>query len=310
MNTAAAPSGNWRWRYRAEMLTPAIAQRLKEMASMYERQAAADFLADLEYELRLPGHPVRLGLADGQHERHLRISGCARRPDTDSMAGRAADRIARAADYRARERPHVEPAGAAAAVLLDRRDPELGGADPDAARFGAVDGGGSAVDSGCVDQHQHGALPRVRGGPAAGRSAHARLRHAEPVYRVGGGGGFGAAGNPVVVAGQRNRRRAHSAAGAAVILYRGGGVFRRGDLYDSHHARVSAGRSGSVPQDEGGEARVGGERPRDFRIDRRHAADHEATGMGAVLHMAGAVLHVSIFLGGCGAQRVRRFRSA
>src|ERR1022692_655631 len=106
------------------------------------------------------------------------------------MAGRAADRIARAADYRARERPHVEPAGAAASVLLDRRDPELGGVDRDAARFGAVDGGGSAVDSGCVDQHQHGALPRVRGGPAAGRSAHARLRHAEPVYRVGGSGGF------------------------------------------------------------------------------------------------------------------------
>ena len=37
MNTPAVPSGNWRWRYRAEMLTPAIAQRLKEMVSMYER---------------------------------------------------------------------------------------------------------------------------------------------------------------------------------------------------------------------------------------------------------------------------------
>src|ERR1035438_7533163 len=129
------------------------------------------------------------------------------------------------------------------------------------------------------------------------------------VHRAGGGGGVGAAWIPVAAVGQHDRGRAHPAAGADILLYRGGGILRRGDLYDSHHARVSAGRSGSVPQDEGGEARVGGERPRDFRIDRRHAADHEATGMGAVLHMAGAVLHVSIFLGGCGAQRVRRFRS-
>jgi len=37
MNTPAVPSGNWRWRYRAEMLTPAMAQRLKEMVSLYDR---------------------------------------------------------------------------------------------------------------------------------------------------------------------------------------------------------------------------------------------------------------------------------
>ena len=37
MNTPAVPSGNWRWRYRAEMLTPAMAQRLKEMVSTYDR---------------------------------------------------------------------------------------------------------------------------------------------------------------------------------------------------------------------------------------------------------------------------------
>jgi len=37
MNTPAVPSGNWLWRYRAEMLTPAIAQRLKEMVSTYDR---------------------------------------------------------------------------------------------------------------------------------------------------------------------------------------------------------------------------------------------------------------------------------
>jgi 4-alpha-glucanotransferase len=37
MNTPAVPSGNWRWRYRAEMPTPEIAARLKEMVSTYDR---------------------------------------------------------------------------------------------------------------------------------------------------------------------------------------------------------------------------------------------------------------------------------
>ncbi len=37
MNTPAVPSGNWLWRYREEMLTPAIAQRLKGMVSTYDR---------------------------------------------------------------------------------------------------------------------------------------------------------------------------------------------------------------------------------------------------------------------------------
>jgi 4-alpha-glucanotransferase len=37
MNTPAVPSGNWRWRYCAEMLTPAMAARLKEMVSTYDR---------------------------------------------------------------------------------------------------------------------------------------------------------------------------------------------------------------------------------------------------------------------------------
>jgi 4-alpha-glucanotransferase len=37
MNTPAVPGGNWRWRFRAETLTPAIAQRLKDMVSTYDR---------------------------------------------------------------------------------------------------------------------------------------------------------------------------------------------------------------------------------------------------------------------------------
>lgn len=37
MNTPAVPSGNWRWRYRAEMLTDEIAERLKELVTTYDR---------------------------------------------------------------------------------------------------------------------------------------------------------------------------------------------------------------------------------------------------------------------------------
>ncbi len=37
MNQPATLGGNWRWRYRAEMLTPEIAGRLAELTGLYER---------------------------------------------------------------------------------------------------------------------------------------------------------------------------------------------------------------------------------------------------------------------------------
>ena len=37
MNQPATLGGNWRWRYRAEMLTPKIAGRLRELTTLYER---------------------------------------------------------------------------------------------------------------------------------------------------------------------------------------------------------------------------------------------------------------------------------
>jgi 4-alpha-glucanotransferase len=37
MNTPAVPSGNWRWRYRQQALTPQLAHRLREMAEIYDR---------------------------------------------------------------------------------------------------------------------------------------------------------------------------------------------------------------------------------------------------------------------------------
>jgi 4-alpha-glucanotransferase len=37
MNLPGRPGGNWRWRFRSEMLTSAIQQRLKELTSLYQR---------------------------------------------------------------------------------------------------------------------------------------------------------------------------------------------------------------------------------------------------------------------------------
>jgi 4-alpha-glucanotransferase len=37
MNLPGRPGGNWRWRFRAEMLTPEIVQRLKELTWLYQR---------------------------------------------------------------------------------------------------------------------------------------------------------------------------------------------------------------------------------------------------------------------------------
>jgi 4-alpha-glucanotransferase len=37
MNQPATLGGNWRWRYRSEMLTPEIARRLRELVELYER---------------------------------------------------------------------------------------------------------------------------------------------------------------------------------------------------------------------------------------------------------------------------------
>ena len=37
MNLPAVPSGNWKWRMRPDQLTPAVAARLRDLTSLYER---------------------------------------------------------------------------------------------------------------------------------------------------------------------------------------------------------------------------------------------------------------------------------
>src|SRR5450432_1023973 len=85
-------------------------------------KAAIKFLADLEHELRFPRHPVWLGLADGQYERHLWLSGRERGFPRHPLAGRARHRRHHPAVDRPVQRPLLDPAGPAASVYPRRRD--------------------------------------------------------------------------------------------------------------------------------------------------------------------------------------------
>src|SRR5258706_4515807 len=149
-----------------------------------DAQTPAAILADLEHELRVLRDPVRLGTADGEHERHLRIPWRACRPNPNFMAGRTAHRSHRAANHRTPERSYLGPSGKASAILPHWRDLEFTRVAPDAQFFNIVDGRGTALGSGCLYQHQHGAIPRLRCGPSAGRAAHAWVRDAKPLYRT------------------------------------------------------------------------------------------------------------------------------
>jgi 4-alpha-glucanotransferase len=40
MNLPGTASGNWRWRFRPGELTPNLAQQLREMVELYDRNAA------------------------------------------------------------------------------------------------------------------------------------------------------------------------------------------------------------------------------------------------------------------------------
>jgi 4-alpha-glucanotransferase len=42
MNRPGIPAGNWRWRYRAEMLTESLLDRLGDFTELYERAPAGE----------------------------------------------------------------------------------------------------------------------------------------------------------------------------------------------------------------------------------------------------------------------------
>src|SRR5450631_1561196 len=74
--------------------------RREKRDRLNDSKTTQELLADLEHEFWVPRHPVWLGIADGQHERHLRISGRSRGPDSDPVARGPAHRSAGAAYHR------------------------------------------------------------------------------------------------------------------------------------------------------------------------------------------------------------------
>src|SRR5512143_3908493 len=82
-------------------------------ARSWHGEAAIECPATLQHELRLPGHPVRLGPAAGQHVGRVRAAGRAPGPGAAALAGGAHDRPAGATDHRGPERSYLGSAGAA-----------------------------------------------------------------------------------------------------------------------------------------------------------------------------------------------------
>src|ERR1051326_8372590 len=83
-------------------------------------QTTSEFLANLEYELRLSRHSVWLGIAAREHERHLQLSRGERIGHTAPLVGGPRDRIDRSANHRRHERSHVELAGTSPSVFSGR----------------------------------------------------------------------------------------------------------------------------------------------------------------------------------------------
>jgi hypothetical protein len=134
---------------------------------------------------------------------------------------------------------------------------------------------------------------------------------AEFVYRTGRGHRVGAAVAPdecVSPAASRWGRARDSDDGAAFVLHRGCRVSGRGAVDDCDDEGVSTGGSGGISQSESGEVRAGSKREGDCARDCGDAGHDAQAGAGAVVHLVGAVLHVAVFPGCCGAQRFRRAR--
>ena len=216
--------------------------------------------------------------------------------------------------HRACERPHVEPAGAAAALFSDGRDPEFAGADPDAAIRRLC--GWRRGCCGFWTRRINISMEPFRAFVADMLPEEQRTRGFAMQSLFIGLGAVVASALPWLltnvfgVAGGARRTAFRCRCGSRSTSAR-----RRSSARccgpSSTTQRVSAGGSGSVPQDEGREARHRGERAGDSgsrsRRCRRPCASWRWV---QIRHLAGPVLHVAVLPGGGGAQRVRRARSA
>src|SRR5665213_2139656 len=86
-------------------------------------KAPIEFFANLEHEFWISGHPVRLWIAVGEYERHLRETRRETGKDSVPLACRPGDRFDCPTDHRRHERPHLGQAWAAPPVFSRRIDP-------------------------------------------------------------------------------------------------------------------------------------------------------------------------------------------
>ena len=171
---------------------------------------------------------IQIGFAPPEREREpdLRDPGRQGRGHPHPLDRRAGHRPPRPAHRRLPQRPYLEPSRPAPAVLPGRRDPRLAGAGGDAELTVALGRRRHALDHGRLDQHLHGAVPRVRGRQPSLRAAGHRIRHAELPHRHRGGRGV----DPSLAADHAVRGQQRGAAphdpgfGATVLLLRCGGV--------------------------------------------------------------------------------------
>src|SRR5262245_38697232 len=90
-------------------VTPDLHRSLHGHTHRRADKAAALILADLEHELRLPRHSVRVRAAEREREPDLRDARRQSREHPDSLDRGAGDGADRAADHRLLLRPHLEP---------------------------------------------------------------------------------------------------------------------------------------------------------------------------------------------------------
>ena len=280
-------------------MRPAVSSVRRQLDSLEtaDGKTSTQLLADLEHVVRVPRHSVRLGAADGEHERHLPVPRGAGERDPDPVAGGAADRPHRAADRRLLLGPHLEPARPPPPLLPRRRDRGEPRPPRHAELERPLDGRGPPVGPRRLRQREHGALPRLRRRHAAARPEEERLRHAEPAHRRRRGPLLGPALRPDPRL--RHQRRVHGrerdpAHRPRGVHDRGLRLLPRRAVHGPHDTRVPARGRGGVREGEAGDRRPLSRLPRDLPGHRLHARGHAQAGGRAVLHVVRALLPVDL----------------
>ena len=236
----------------------------------------------------VPDHPdergfswpaVQLWPAAEQHGADLQLPGRGRGGAAAAVARRADDGPAGTTHHRRHERPHRIALGAAYAVLLHWRSAVLAVPDRHALQLGTVDGCQPAVDPGCGQQRDDGALPGLRQRPASPAPATRRFPDAKRLHGAGADAVVHGAHAARVVRHEqgRGRRQPHPADHHGRFHDRCLPVIGHHCLVDVAGSGVAA-HAGTTAADPGPEARLWRHAARDLGRHRGHAQDHAAVG--------------------------------